>query len=102
MSKGNKCTCGNGGSDIKAVGLAIIIAAFTWIIAVSWNKFLESAYDRYYPGPRGLCRSRFIYAGAITIVAVAIIYLVNAWYINNHECDGIFNSSCNDSCDKKN
>lgn len=98
MDKCNKCDCDDRGSDIKTISLAIIIAAFTWIIAVSWNKFLEAAYDRYYTGPRTSTGPRFIYAAVITIAAVVVIFLANLWYINDHECD---NLRCN-SCKKKN
>lgn len=65
--------------QMTAVCLTIIVAAFTWIVAVSWNKFMEAAFEEYYFYDISLVSSRFIYLIIITISAIIIIYLATLW-----------------------
>jgi len=80
------CDCENKSDYNKEVGsitIAIVIAAFTWIVAVSWYGFLDTAFKKLYFYNTHMVTSRLVYAILITVVAIFVIYLI-AYYFQEY------------------
>lgn len=65
--------------DFKLVALTIVIAGFTWVVAVAWNNMMEATFNKCYPYNCKSFKARFIYFLIVTIVAVIIIYYLTKW-----------------------
>ena len=64
--------------DISArdILIAVIIAGFSWVVAIAWTNFMESVFKKYYPHNHDSVLAKFIYFFIITFLAVILIYLV--------------------------
>lgn len=65
--------------DFKLVALTIVIAGFTWVVAVAWNNMMETTFNKCYPYNCKSFKARLIYFLIVTIVAVVIIYYLTKW-----------------------
>lgn len=53
-----------------------LIIAFSFVSAYAWRDAVDTAFNYYFPKAAESIVPRFIYAGAITIVLVAVVVAV--------------------------
>ena len=63
--------------EIKEKTIGYMLAAFSFVAGLAWNEAVKALIDRFFPDSGNSVIMKFIYAVAITAIAVVItVYLI--------------------------
>lgn len=60
------------------VTLTFVMSAFTLVSALAWNSALQAVFDTYFPSPKSNALYKIVYAFAITVLAIGLVYILSS------------------------
>ena len=64
--------------DIKGAVATLIISAFGFVAALSWNNAIQGLINEFFPKEGGVIYS-FVAAIVVTVIAVVVIFLISKY-----------------------
>ena len=72
-------------NQVKDKIVSLIAAAFGLVAALAWNDAVKSLIDHLFPVSNGGIFAKFIYAVAVTILAVLLVYYLERIFSKKEE-----------------